>query len=234
MQSSQKTKDTEQFFNQWNIYQRVIEKNYMVHDQISATLQRFLQTLSPQPKSFLDLGCGDAFMAIKILQGTAMEQYWGIDLSSIALQFAETNLNSLLCAQHFVNEDLTVAITNYVRKFDIVCAGYSLHHLRHNEKQEFFKRCAKALKPESIFLMYDLVKIETETREQCLQRHWQAYSQWDFSESELDSIKTHVFKQDYAESYHSLNEIAINSGFKKIETLFIDQNSLFAVYCFYN
>lgn len=234
MQASQKTEDTEQFFNQWAIYQHIIEENYMVHDEISATLQRFLQTFSPQPKSFLDLGCGNAFMASKILQDIALEQYWGVDLSAIALQFAETNLNVLPCAQHFVNDDLTVVITNYVRKFDIICAGYSLHHLKHNEKQEFFKYCARALKSKSIFLMYDLVKIESETREQCLQRHWQMYSQWDFSESELDSIKTHVFEQDYAESYQSLSEMAKTCGFKKIETLFVDQYSLFTVYCFYN
>ncbi len=234
MQTSQKTEDTEQFFNQWNIYQRVIKENYMSHDEISAALQRFLQTLSTQPKNFLDLGCGDAYMATKILQGIALEQYWGVDLSTTALQFAKTNLNTFSYTQHLVNEDLIVAITNYVRKFDIICAGYSLHHLKYNEKQAFFNYCSKALKSESIFLMYDLVKIEPETRKQCLQRHWQTYSQWDFSESELNSIKTHVFEQDYAESYQSLNEMAKSSGFKKMETLFVDEYSLFTVYCFYN
>ena len=234
MQTSQKTEDTEQFFNQWAIYRRVIAENYMVHDEISATLQRFLQTLPTQQKTFLDLGCGDAFIAAKILQGIALEHYWGVDLSATALQFAETNLKTLPCTQHFINEDLTVAITNYVREFDIICVGYSLHHLKHNEKQTFFKNCAKVLKPESIFLMYDLVRLEPETRDQCLQRHWQIYRHWDFSESELNSIKNHVFEQDYAESYQSLNAMAKSSGFNKMETLFIDQHSLFAVYCFYN
>ena len=234
MQSSQKTEDTERFFNQWAIYQRVIAENYMVHAEIAMTLQRFLQALPVGQISFLDLGCGDAFIAAKLLQTIELKQYCGVDLSPTALQFAETNLQALLATKHFVNEDLSVAIAAYRQEFDIICAGYSLHHLQHHEKQAFFKCCAKALKPGRYFLMYDLVRIEPETCEQCLQRHWQVYRQWAFSDSELDSIKTHVFEQDYAESSQSLKAIAKNAGFKSMETLFVDQQELFAVYCFFN
>ena len=234
MHSSQKTEDTEKFFNQWAIYQRVIAENYMVHAEIAMTLQRFLQALPLHRLRFLDLGCGDAFIAKKILAACELEQYCGVDLSPTALQFAEANLKALACTKHFITEDLTVSIAGYQQEFDIICAGYSLHHLQLVEKQNFFKLCANALKVNGYFLMYDLIRIEPETRSQCLQRHWQTYSQWAFSESELSSIKTHVFAQDHAESSQSLNVMATNAGFKSMENLYVDQQNLFAVYCFAN
>ena len=234
MKSSQKTEETEKFFNQWAMYQRVIAQNYMVHAEISMTLQRFLQALPVRITSFMDLGCGDAFIAAKLLPAIKLKQYCGVDLSATALQFAETNLQVMACAKQFINEDLAVAIAAYRQEFDIICAGYSLHHLQYVEKQAFFKCCAKALKPRRYFGMDDLGRIEPETREQCLQRHWQVYSQWAFSDSELESIKTHVFEQDYAESSQSLKAIAKTAGFTNMETLFVDQQKLFAVYCFVN
>lgn len=234
MQVQQQTEETARFFNQWTIYQGVIAGNYMVHDEVLITLKNFFDRhCAGGVIDFLDLGCGDACIAAKALYGRNLGQYFGVDLSPTALQFAQINLQALVGNKHFINQDLAVAINDFRQTFDVICAGYSLHHLQHDDKQLLFNACAKALKPQCYFLMYDLVRIEPETRQQCLQRHWQYYQQWTLSEATLEHIKNHVFEQDYAESAQVLSELSNKAGFKRMQTLFVDPDQLFAVYCFF-
>jgi hypothetical protein len=44
----------------WNVYQKIIANNYMMHNEFSrATIEALAQAAIPI-KSILDLGCGDA------------------------------------------------------------------------------------------------------------------------------------------------------------------------------
>jgi len=50
-----------------------------------------------QPFRFLDIACGDARATVETLKGTRVANYYGIDLSSAALNLARKALESLGC-----------------------------------------------------------------------------------------------------------------------------------------
>ena len=121
--NTQKIEETEKFFNQWRIYQQIIHKNYMVHQQIITAYQQFIENNITQKFSVLDLGCGDAFLAVQLLKQSAATHYTGIDVSTTALQQAKTNFNDINIEKQFICNDLSDAIRNSGKQFDIVLAG---------------------------------------------------------------------------------------------------------------
>ena len=58
MSNQTDSEKVKEFFDQWNIYQKVIKFNYMVHNDIFEVLHQFFDANFHQPFSLLDLGCG--------------------------------------------------------------------------------------------------------------------------------------------------------------------------------
>lgn len=230
--NSQNIEETEQFFRHWNIYQKIIRRNHMLHSEIADVLKAFITRRLNQPISVLDLGCGDAFLTTAILKRRVVDYYCGIDLSGNAITFAETNLNQIDGKKNFIIDDFSQCIQTIDRSFDLIIAGYSLHHLKRAEKALFFEQCHDALKRGAVFLMYDVVTRMNEGRREYLERQWEHFSQWQLTAEELAMVKAHIFEQDHPESSAQLCELACNSGFGEAEVLFSDDNDIFAAIAF--
>jgi methylase of polypeptide subunit release factors len=86
----------EEFFNkQWKIYQKVLNNNYMGHNEIYGILHKFLLNNFQKPFKMLDLGCGDASLTSLVLSNTNITSYHGVDLSIAALEIAKENLKKV-------------------------------------------------------------------------------------------------------------------------------------------
>jgi cyclopropane fatty-acyl-phospholipid synthase-like methyltransferase len=219
-----------EFFNQWNIYKKVIKHNYMFHKEIFQKLQDFLN--QHQHQNLLDLGCGDAFYMAQILKNSQITNYYGIDLSEIALQEAQQNLATINCDKQFIQANLIDFIASQQAKFDLIIAGYSIHHLTLTEKENFFAQAAIALKPGGSLLIYDVVRAEDETRIDYLDRWWKNCSNnWKaMTSEEFDLIKNHVYNNDHPETFTILNQLATKQQYKKVESLYKDD--FYQLYCF--
>ena len=58
------------FFDEWSIYDQVLDHNYMYHDEIYRDVQRVLaDRYENRPFVLLDLGCGSARHLARALQG---------------------------------------------------------------------------------------------------------------------------------------------------------------------
>lgn len=223
------------FFNHWHIYRTIIRENYMQHREIAAALRQVLQSRYAE-RSFavLDLGCGDAHLSTEVLQGLPLAYYCGVDLSDMALRYAQENLHAISCEKNFLQDDLAHAISHAPRQFEVILAGFSLHHLSYEAKAAFFRACANALKPDGIFLLYDVVNRENETRQAYLERQWQTYSQWaQLTPEQLSMVKEHVFEKDYPESFDTLTRLARSNGFREVQALYGDARDLYQAGCFY-
>ncbi|MGR8932879.1 MAG: class I SAM-dependent DNA methyltransferase [Gammaproteobacteria bacterium] len=225
-----------EFFNQWHIYQTIIRENYMQHREMAESLREVLQErYAERAFAVLDLGCGDAHLSAKVLQGLPVAYYCGVDLSDRALQYAEQNMQPIPCEKNFTVDDLAHAIAHAPRRYDAIIAGYSLHHLSYEAKEAFFHACADALKADGIFLLYDVISRENEARQAYLERKWQAYSQWtQLTPEQLLRVKQHVFEKDYPESFATLTQMARSNGFQRVEALYSDSRQLFQAGCFYH
>jgi SAM-dependent methyltransferase len=80
------------FFDEWSIYDQVLDHNYMYHDEIYRDVKRLLaDRYEKRPFVLLDLGCGSARHLARALQGRSVSRYVGYDLSDVALAHAQSN-----------------------------------------------------------------------------------------------------------------------------------------------
>lgn len=223
------------FFDNWTTYDKIIYYNYMVHNEIHAALRNFLLTNIPGDFSLLDLGCGDISRMVQSLEGISVIKYIGVDSSGEALQKASLSLEKLICEKELVENDLLNFTENCEpEQFDVVIAGYSLHHIYYNNKQKFFDNCFRVLKPGGYFVHYDVVRLHEESREQYMQRYFTIIDEWtNLDISEIESIKEHVSRSDFPSSYEELAFMAVNSGFTtKPGRIYSDKNRVHSLSCF--
>jgi SAM-dependent methyltransferase len=95
------------FFDEWSIYDQVLDHNYMYHDEIYGDVRRILaDRYETRPFMLLDLGCGSARHLARALQGRPVSRYVGYDLSDVALAHARRNLTGLGCPVDLRRGDL--------------------------------------------------------------------------------------------------------------------------------
>ena len=83
------------FQHLWQLYHKFVDNNFFCHREVYARLHRILVDEAVQPFRFLDIACGDARATVEALKGTRVAHYYGIDLSSAALELASKALESL-------------------------------------------------------------------------------------------------------------------------------------------
>ncbi len=226
-----KNEEIQKFFEGWELYKKVIENNYMVHNEVIEILTERLGVFSFDDLSVLELGCGDAYTISRVMESINVYKYCGIDLSKIALEFAEENLRNIVDSHNFIIGDMVTELNNISEKYDVVLAGYSLHHLERDAKKQVLHDCKNRLNRNGKLLVYDLVFETTEDPEQFLTRCVQHFEKnWmKMTNEQHIMIREHVLKQDIPESLPNWQELALKSGFKNLTCQFRDNNKMYAL-----
>lgn len=116
--------------------------------------------VSPQPTAVLDLGCGAGNFTLRLLQGcTTVQQITLVDLSRPMLERARQRI---LAAAPQVEVRLLHGDLREVpfddRKYDVILAGASLHHLREEAQwSDTFRRIRDATASGGGFWIFDLI-----------------------------------------------------------------------------
>jgi ubiquinone/menaquinone biosynthesis C-methylase UbiE len=210
------------FFNGWQIYQQVLTQNYMEHRQIAEIVNHYLREECPSLDSVLDLGCGDGVFSRQIFQGLTLGQYWGVDLAHQAITLAQENLQDLAPQINFFPGEISIFIAQCEQQFELILAGFCLHHLSAQQKQEFLREARRCLTPRGRLIWVDVFRQEGESREGYLKRyenimknHWTNLST-QVKEQTLD----HICQSDYPEMASSFQEWVSNAGFPQPHRLY--------------
>jgi len=216
-----------EFFNQtWEIYRKAVQFNLGAHKEIAIVLRDFLAVHAPTQFSLLDIGCGDAVIATEILKDVPIARYLGVDLSKIALNYAKKNMESYNFNKKFIVGDFKEVIIRFHSEFDIVVAGYSVHHLLLENKLDLFRDIRSALKPNGYFIIYDPMRENDEKREVFLKRQWENFNNEVMTDEEKNLIYEHFITSDYPESFETLRSLAQKSGFLQPQSLLWDDNKV--------
>lgn len=214
-------------FDSFKLYQKIIEHNYMYHQEMYDALVEAL----PKGKklSVLDLGCGDAYAISKALGNVDVNSYTGVDLSADALEYAKINLKPLGCKVHLIEGDFLETLLSLDNSFDIVIAGYSLHHLQENQVEQLFVEVKKRLKEDGRFLYYDEMCEEGESKKAYIEKLWKiACEDWnELTETEYEMLKLHIFENDFPLSERKMYRIYQEAGFTQPRMSFRDKTGLF-------
>ena len=211
------------FTQQWAIYRRFVDADYMshraffriLHDLVAARTQAF---------SFLDLASGDAFCSVGALAGTAIADYTAVDLSEQALELAAKNAASLGCDFRVIAGDFRAYLEVPPRTWDVILIGFSFHHLVGEDKLSFARKLRPAVAAKGEWIFFEPILYGGESRasylerwKDCLDRHWTG-----FTMDEKALIWGHVSECDYPESPERFEEIARRAGFSACEHLLTD------------
>jgi len=231
MNTEVKLEEIKAFFDDWDLYTKVIEQNYMIHAEVLAYIMRRLTELGWSDLSVLEVGCGDAHVVSELSRFVNIERYCGIELSKIALEFATTKLKGKVEDPILINGEMAEEVSGVEGKFDLILAGYTIHHLDKAGKQAFLAALRKKLYPGGLLIVYDIVHRQEETKEDYINRAVDFFdSEWNaFSSEQLASIRDHMTQNDIPESWEGWRNAAIESGYGKQRFPYYDQNRLFGI-----
>jgi SAM-dependent methyltransferase len=203
-------------FDEWSIYDQVLDHNYMFHDEIYRDVQRILaDRYGSRPFTILDLGCGSARHLAQALEGRSVSRYVGYDLSEAALAHAARNLTGLGCEIELHQGDLLDGLKAGDERFNLIICSFALHHLMPADKAVFFRLACRTLEPDGILLLIDAMRNKEEEIQVYLNRYcdW-LRSEWKALPAEsLDLVSDHVRNNDVPETAADLNAMALSAGF---------------------
>ncbi|NND52276.1 MAG: class I SAM-dependent methyltransferase [Flavobacteriaceae bacterium] len=170
------------------------------------------------PKRILDLGCGNGNATAEVLQKYPEAQYYLLDASEKMLE---------LCQHRFIGSDMSY-LTSYFQDyefesdfFDMIIAGFSLHHCDSEEKKSLFKKIYKALKSGGIFGMSDLMIDKNEPEHRQLLQDWKQFVLKNFpDEDKWEWLMEHYDEFDKPDHYSSQIQWLKEAGFSTIHTVF--------------
>lgn len=204
------------FANNWNVYQKIIFMNYMLHLEIGVNTEEAIKKISQKTAlEVLDLGCGDAHQIAKVLQQFSIASYTGFDLSAPALKIAAENLTSLNARIELKQGPMEELISTESQIFDIIYSSFAMHHLDDFGKQVLFEKCFSALKPGGILIYIDVTRKTKQSRADYIDRyvdhmkeHWNV-----LSAEEIGLIVEHINSCDFPADRNDLFHWVHKLGF---------------------
>jgi SAM-dependent methyltransferase len=119
-----------------------------------------VSVLPDSPRSVLDLGCGDGRLAALVLEHRpCVERLVAVDSSPVMLGYARDRFND----DHRVDVrqwNLDDPLTS-LGPFDVVVAGFSIHHVEDRRKRELFSEVASQLTDNGVFANLEVVASAT-------------------------------------------------------------------------
>lgn len=212
------------FSDNWNVYQKIIANNYMLHKEFSsATMEALAQAAIPI-KSVLDLGCGDAQLIAKDLATINIDAYTGYDLSEAALAQAEHFLQNLPAKKSLCLGRMENLLASSKEYWDLIYSSYAIHHLSDEGKQEIMQEVYHHLNPSGLFIMIDVMRQHDQTREAYMdyyiggiRKNWPG-----LEKREQDMIANHIHEYDYPAIESDLIAWARSIGFRVQKAAVLD------------
>lgn len=215
------------FTSHWNIYQKIIARNYMQHREFGEEIRLVLDQLDPdQPLRVLDLGCGDAQQMANQLKGRVVDSYTGYDLAGPALVLAGENMKGLASEVRLEEGKMEELIVREKRNFNVIYSSYAIHHLADKEKKDLLGEIRKRLAAKGVFIFIDTFRTGNESREEYLSRyltHW--LGQWAaLTLEERDLVRDHIVTYDFPALLEDMIQWAGEAGFRVEERPVYDRN----------
>jgi SAM-dependent methyltransferase len=225
---------SEAFFEQqWQLYRKVVDNNYLFHREAYARLHRILIDEALQSFRFLDIACGDARATVKALGGTRVAHYHGMDLCQPALDLASEALEELACPVTLEQCDFVEALRDRPEPADVAWIGLSLHHLLTPAKLDLMRAIRGVVGDRGFLLIYENTSPDGEDRDTWLRRWDRQMSSWSaLTPAEWATMTAHVRAADFPETTSQWHSLGREAGFGKVGEVFVAPTDLFRMYCF--
>jgi len=221
------------FLNEWQIYRKMVDNNYLNHREAYACLKEILTHEVHRPFRFLDIACGDASATLTALSGTKVAEYAGLDLSEAALQIAGTTLSELGVPVRLRQGDFAQLLPQWDEPADVVWIGLSLHHLVSPGKLQVMKDIQRILSNQGKFLIYENTSPDGEDRQGWISRCEHQRTKWiEYTPYESEVMGLHARASDFPETDTSWHELGRQAGFNRVTERYRSPTDLYRLYAF--
>jgi tRNA (cmo5U34)-methyltransferase len=170
------------------------------------------------PKYILDLGCGNGNVTSKLLQLFPESNFTLLDASQEMIAICKARFKS--SKVEYVNS----YFNNYRFKSDyynLITAGFSLHHCDSEEKKTLFKHIYKSLKKGGVFSFSDLMINKNKPEHSKLLKEWKTFVNRTFPDGEKWKwLMEHYNEFDKPDDYIDQIQWLKEAGFKIINLPF--------------
>lgn len=167
------------------------------------------------PKHILDLGCGNGNVTEQLLKRYSDAAYSLLDASKEMLG---------ICKERFKNTQINLVESYFndfkfpENHFDIIAAGFSLHHCNSTEKKELFQKIYDSLKEGGIFACSDLMIDKGDDAHPQLIEQWSVLVNSNFKDGEKWTwIMEHYDEFDKPDSLENQLNWLKKTGFKDFQ-----------------
>ena len=226
--------DASQIFNRnWEIYQKIIQANYMKHQELGNHVQQHLEEFNKNKYlKVLDIGCGDAQQITNQLQSFNVISYTGYDLSEKAIAFAKKNTRKLNTQVLFEVGSMEDLIKTDQNTYNTIYSSFAIHHLTDAIKKEFIQHCYHKTEQGGLFILIDIKRLPNQTTEEYKKSYadW-IINQWHaLSQDEKNAIIDHLYTCDIPVESSSYIKYATIAGFNCLEEVDIDSRHTLLVF----
>lgn len=177
-------------------------------EQIEVML-RIVREMSPDVRTFLDLGCGDGVLGRAILAQFPSAKGVLLDFSEFMVEQAKAKTAVGSNAVEFVVVDYaqkgwTINL-GATKGFDVVVSGFSIHHQPDEKKQEIYREIYDLLNPGGVFLNLEHVASASKLGERMFDNYF-VDALYDFHQA-AGSDRS---RDDLAEEYYHRPDKAAN------------------------
>lgn len=178
-----------------------------------------------KPNHILDLGCGNGNITAQLISQFPNATFTLVDASSEMIE---------LCSNQFKSYDVTY-VNSYFKDFefmpdhyDLVVAGFSLHHCDAIEKQSIFKEIYKTLRKGGIFSCSDLMIDKNSSDHPAMLESWNKFVNGNFPSGEKwNWLTEHYAAFDKPSEYWLQIDWLKQVGFTTITTPFNKNHWIF-------
>lgn len=174
-----------------------------------------------KPTRVLDLGCGNGNVTAQLIQSFPNAQYELLDASNQMINLCKNRFKGYYTDYHttFFN-DFPFSENTY----DMVVAGFSIHHCDPSEKQELFQKIYDSLKPKGLLCFTDLMIDRNAEEHTPFLEEWKAFVLKNYPNSDKwEWLMEHYAKFDKPDPFDKQIIWLQNAGFTKIEP-FVNDN----------
>lgn len=187
------------FSDNWNIFQKIIQNDYMHHSEFAAETAAVLNDFQGKWLHMLDIGCGDAAALLTVMRNVNVASYTGYDLSSAMLELAKAHLDAQHIPSVLRQGDMMQLIQSEDKQFDVIYSSFAIHHLPDKEKRKLLQACLARLVPGGKMIYIDIFRSQQMGNEQYIHDYFSLMrNDWSaLSENEKQLVMDHVGQYDF-------------------------------------
>ena len=203
------------FQKNWSFYRKIIESNYMYHQEIIKYLDKCLN--NNYFDKILELGVGDASIWNSLNLSKRCKHFTGVDLSSEVLNIAHQNLLNSQIEFSLIESDIHTFMDKLLEKYSLIISNYTIHHLKDSQKEEIFFRIYECLELDGKFFYTDVLKSPPfQTKAQYCQEYNKLIKhQWvNLTDEEIELVINHIQEFDFPMEQIYFMDYLRSIGFK--------------------